>query len=94
MEQFAIAPEMQRRMQRREPFFSFEFFAPKAVDGMANLFARIERMSVLEPLFVDVTWTRGERSLEVAKVAAQYCGVNVMLHLSLTDMTRAELLQV
>jgi methylenetetrahydrofolate reductase (NADPH) len=41
------------------PYFSFEYFPPKTEAGVENLYLRMERMTSLHPLFVDVTWVRG-----------------------------------
>ena len=38
------------------PWWSFEFFPAKTEEGWVNLFDRIERMSLLGPIFVDITW--------------------------------------
>lgn len=35
---------------------SFEFFPPKTEDGWVNLYDRIERMQLLGPIFVDITY--------------------------------------
>lgn len=37
------------------PWWSFEFFPAKTEEGWVNLFDRIERMSLLGPIFVDIT---------------------------------------
>jgi hypothetical protein len=38
------------------PFFSLEYFPPKTEAGVENLYLRMERMTSLQPVFVDVTW--------------------------------------
>jgi methylenetetrahydrofolate reductase (NADPH) len=52
----------------------------------------------LDPLFIDVTWGAGgstrEKSLSVASYAQRYCGVDVLLHLTCTDMTRDDISSV
>ena len=37
------------------PFFSFEYFPPKTEAGVENLYLRMERMTALQPIFVDVS---------------------------------------
>jgi len=61
-------------------------------------FLRIDRMAVLEPIFVDVTWTTAaggrdsrEGTFSVCEYARQYAGLTPMMHLTLTGMTRADL---
>lgn len=77
-------------------YYSFEFFPPKTEAGLDNLLARIDRMSSrLDPLFIDVTWgsagSTWARTLAVATHAQRYCGVEVLMHLTCTGMTREQL---
>lgn len=58
-------------------------------------------MAVLEPLFVDVTWTTSadgkdsrDGTFAVCEYARQYAGLTPMLHLTLTGMTIAQLREV
>ncbi|CAD7937181.1 unnamed protein product [Amoebophrya sp. A120] len=72
------------------PFFSFEFFPPKTDIGTVNLYERIERMSRVNPLWIDVTWkpeTKGQ-TLEICRIASQFYGVNVMMHLTCANATK------
>ena len=74
-------------------YYSFEFFPPKTEAGLDNLLTRIDRMtSRLDPLFIDVTWGAGgstqARTLAVASHAQRFCGVDVLMHLTTTGMTR------
>eukprot|EP00934_Nitzschia_sp_Nitz4_P005203 Nitzschia sp. Nitz4//scaffold232_size35869//18431//20601//NITZ4_007807-RA/size35869-snap-gene-0.43-mRNA-1//1//CDS//3329543330//5193//frame0 len=74
-------------------YYSFEFFPPKTEAGLDNLLTRIDRMTRrLDPLFIDVTWGAGgstsARTLAVASQAQRYFGVDVLLHLTTTGMTR------
>ncbi|GMH52474.1 hypothetical protein TrLO_g7807 [Triparma laevis f. longispina] len=74
------------------PYFSFEFFPPKTEAGLDNLYERIDRMKDLEPLFIDVTWGAGGRTeretLSIASYAQQYCGLDVLMHLTCTGLSR------
>jgi len=77
-------------------YYSFEFFPPKTEAGLDNLLARIDRMSSrLDPLFIDVTWgsagSTWARTLAVASHAQRYCGVDVLMHLTCTGMTREQI---
>lgn len=74
------------------PFFSLEFFPPKTEDALINLQQRIERMSQnLGPLFIDLTWGAGgstfKESLELAAWIQKYSGCEVMMHLTLTNIS-------
>jgi len=39
--------------------YSFEYFPPRTDTGVENLYERIDRMSLLNPLWVDITWGAG-----------------------------------
>lgn len=74
-----------------EWYYSFEFFPPKTEAGLDNLLTRIDRMSTrLDPLFIDVTFSyqTAARSMAVAAHAQKFCGVDVLLHLTCTGMTK------
>lgn len=70
-------------------FVSLEFFPPKTKTGLNNLTARIERLSILNPLFVSVTWGAGgstaEKSLELASYIQNELGLTTCLHLTCTN---------
>ncbi len=80
------------------PFYSFEYFPPKTEAGLLNLFRRVERMARLHPAFVDITWGAGgstaERSLEIASHIQNLSGLDTMLHLTCTNMSRSDLSEV
>lgn len=52
--------------------------------------ARMERMATLEPLFVDVTWGAGgstsDLTLAISANAQKYNGVEVLMHLTCTNL--------
>ena len=52
-------------------------------------------MAALEPTWMDVTWGAGgstcERTLEIAANTQKYCGVDVMMHLTCTNLTRSKI---
>lgn len=77
------------------PFYSFEYFPPKTEAGLYNLYSRLDRMAQLEPLFVDVTWGAGgstaDQTLEIARNIQSYFGVDVMMHLTCTNMPESTL---
>lgn len=57
---------------------------------MQNLYTRLDRMSQLEPLFMDLTWGAGgstaDLTLEISGAAQQMCSAEVMMHLTCTNM--------
>ena len=74
------------------PFFSIEFFPPKTEEALLNLQQRIERMAKnLGPLFIDLTWGAGgstfKETLELSSWIAKYSGCDVMMHLTLTNIS-------
>lgn len=89
------------KSERNDPgntmkYYSFEFFPPKTEAGLDNLLTRIDRMTRrLDPLFIDVTWgsagSTSARTMAVASHAQRYCGVDVLMHLTTTGMSRDQL---
>ena len=78
------------------PYYSFEYFPTKTEQARDNLLERIERMVCnLHPLFIDVTWGAGgstsQATMEIAKYVQKYSGCEVMMHLTCTNMTRAQI---
>ena len=80
--------------RQKLPFYSFEFFPPKTQAGLQNLYSRIERMALLEPAFVDITWgtggKSGETTLDMSHNIQKYFGLDVMMHLTCAEMTPPE----
>jgi methylenetetrahydrofolate reductase (NADPH) len=60
--------------------------------GIENLIDRIERMGQQNPLWIDVTWSAGGRSseitMELCNHIQNYTGLDVLMHLTCTYMTR------
>lgn len=76
----------------RQPSFSFEYFPPKTAQGVQNLYDRMERMALLGPKFIDVTWGAGghiaELTNEMVVQAQTLIGLESCMHLTCTDMGR------
>lgn len=72
------------------PWWSFEFFPPRTEDGWVNLYDRIERMQLLGPIFVDITWGAGgatsEATTAFVKTAHSELGLETCMHLTCTNM--------
>jgi methylenetetrahydrofolate reductase (NADPH) len=77
------------------PWFSFEYFPPKTDLGVQNLYERFDRMATLDPMWVDVTWGAGgstaDKTLELCINALKIHGLNVMMHLTCTNMSKEKL---
>lgn len=93
-----IIDKIQQYRAAGRPFYSFEFFPPKTDSGVNNLYSRLDRMAAMEPAFIDVTWGAGgtstEKSLAISQTAQQYFGLDVMMHLTCTNMRREELYNI
>ena len=80
-----------------EPFFSFEYFPPKTQGGVSNLYERVARMALVEPLFVDVTWgaggTTSDLTLDLSGNLQEYLGVDCMMHLTCTNMPEGKVVE-
>jgi methylenetetrahydrofolate reductase (NADPH) len=93
-----IIDKINATLAKGEKVFSFEFFPPKTKNGVKNLYIRINRLGSFEPTWVDITWGAGGRTgdltLEIAKNAQKYCSVDVLMHLTCTNMTKDKLREV
>ena len=75
--------------------YSFEYFCPKTEQGVFNLIDRIDLMSKLGPLFVDITWNAGgssssDTTLELIQVTQNEIGADTCMHMTCTNMTIKE----
>lgn len=77
-------------------FYSFEYFPPKTEFGLQNLYGRLDRMASLNPAFIDITWGAGgstaDLTLEMANTIQNFFGVNVLMHLTCTNMPKDQIL--
>lgn len=91
-----IIDKIKTKSASNEPFFSFEYFPPKTEGGVANLYDRVARMATAEPLFVDVTWGAGGTTsgltLDLSGNMQEYLGLDVMMHLTCTNMPAGKVL--
>eukprot|EP01156_Anaeramoeba_ignava_P023625 Anaeramoba_ignava/c21664_g1_i1.p2 GENE.c21664_g1_i1~~c21664_g1_i1.p2 ORF type:complete len:252 (-),score=86.57 c21664_g1_i1:1071-1826(-) len=84
--------EKNKKQKKFEAFFSFEFFPPKTTTRIESLYEKIERLIELYPLYIDVTWGAGgstsEKTLEIATKTQKFLGIETMLHLTCSNMTK------
>ena len=70
----------------RQPFLSLEFFPPKDRDTWPKFFAEVEKLKVLDPLFVSVTYGAGggtqANTLDVVTRMKNELGLTPMAHLT------------
>ncbi|CAI5729819.1 unnamed protein product [Peronospora destructor] len=90
-----IIDKINASVERQEIFYSFEFFPPKTPAGVDNLYARMDRMAALEPLFCDMTWGAGGSSaqltLELSANAQNLSGLEMLMHMTCTNMTESDI---
>ena len=81
-----------------EPFFSFEFFPPKTEAGVENLYLRMDRMTSIQPLFIDITWGAGgctkDLTMAICEYTQTYFGVDTLMHLTCTNLTVEEIKKI
>ena len=86
-----ISDKLEDFKAQGKTYFSFEFFPPKTDFGLDNLYNRIDRMASLQPAYIDITWGAGgstaDRTLEMSKTIQKYFGLEVMMHLTCTNMS-------
>lgn len=70
-------------------FFSIEFFPPKTEAGVINLYDRMERIALLRPAFVTVTWGPGgstrDLSMDICTAAQNFVGLETLLHITCSN---------
>ena len=78
-----------------KPTLSFEYFPPKTDIGMENLLGRLGSMRNMNPIWIDVTFGAGgstsDRTLSICETASRKYGLNVMMHLTCTNMKRDDI---
>lgn len=87
-----ILDKILKAEEEKRPYWSFEYFPPKTQQGVLNLYARFERMSFLNPEFIDVTWgaggTTSDLTLEICSNAKQTYKLETCMHLTCTNMPK------
>jgi adenosylhomocysteinase len=83
----------EREASNKEPFIAFEYFPPRTEEGVQNLYARLGRMKMQEPLYADFTWGAGgstaDLTLELTKQTKERFGLEPNMHLTCTNMDEA-----
>ncbi len=59
-----ISDKIKEYKKQKKVFYSFEYFPPKTDFGMDNLYSRIDKMSSLDPAYIDITWGAGGSTAE------------------------------
>mmetsp|Transcript_104590 Transcript_104590/g.196937 ORF Transcript_104590/g.196937 Transcript_104590/m.196937 type:complete len:606 (+) Transcript_104590:129-1946(+) len=78
-----------------KPWFSLELFPPATELGLVTLYERLTRLAALHPLWIDVTWgangATASKTLEISTNALKYHGLDVMMHLTCTNVEEERL---
>ena len=86
------------KMYRGIPVFSFEFFPPKTDAGEQQLYEATEKLALMRPDFVSVTYGAGgstrEKTRRIVLEIKNRFGLEVMPHLTCVGHTAAELQQM
>jgi methylenetetrahydrofolate reductase (NADPH) len=81
-----------------QPSVSFEYFPPKTDSGVESLQDRVRSMCDMNPAWIDVTFGAGgstsNRTLGLCKTALSVHGLDVMMHLTCTNMDVSEIDEV
>lgn len=71
---------------QKSPAISFEIFPPKTAEGIAPLFAELQKLKKLNPALISVTYGAGgtaqDRSLELLEKIVKELRLNLMTHLT------------
>ncbi|HIA10980.1 MAG TPA: methylenetetrahydrofolate reductase [Flavobacteriales bacterium] len=85
-----IIDKINKRLNSDKVFYSFEYFPPKTQRGKQNLYFKLEKMSKLEPLFIDVTWGAGgstsDLTLEICSNTQNILSLESQMHLTCTNI--------
>eukprot|EP01098_Paradermamoeba_levis_P011692 TRINITY_DN5030_c0_g1_i1.p1 TRINITY_DN5030_c0_g1~~TRINITY_DN5030_c0_g1_i1.p1 ORF type:complete len:589 (+),score=188.41 TRINITY_DN5030_c0_g1_i1:71-1837(+) len=92
-----IIDKLNQAIEAKKVLHSFEYFPPKTNDGVRNLYDRLDRMGLLEPCWIDVTWGAGgstsHLTTEICLNSQNICGLDTMMHMTCTNMPKPELLE-
>ncbi|PVU89573.1 hypothetical protein BB561_005282 [Smittium simulii] len=89
-----VIDKINSALNDERPFWSFEYFPPKTQEGVLNLYERIERMTKLNPTFIDITWRWGGKSKDLTQdicINSQTVyGIESNMHLTCTGSSIPE----
>ncbi|KAJ3332665.1 hypothetical protein HDU76_013479 [Blyttiomyces sp. JEL0837] len=90
-----VTKKIERAIAEDRCYWSFEYFPPKTDIGVSNLYDRMERMYLLGPEFIDVTWAAGggssELTMQICTTAQSVYGLETCMHLTCTNMPREKI---
>jgi methylenetetrahydrofolate reductase (NADPH) len=78
-----------------KPTLSLEFFPPKTPEGLESLHSKLQSMADMNPVWIDVTFGAGGSTagstLSICEIATRDYGLDVMMHLTCTNMKLADI---
>ena len=85
-----IIDRIHKEIENKNPFYSFEYFPPRTNMGQQNLYIKMDKMSSMEPLFIDITSGAGsstsELTLDICKNTQQFMCIETQMHLTCTNI--------
>jgi methylenetetrahydrofolate reductase (NADPH) len=85
-----IIDKINKEIENNSIYYSFEYFPPKTKSGQQNLYIKLNQMSYLEPLFIDVTWGAGGNTanltLDICKNTQNFFCLETQMHLTCTNI--------
>lgn len=93
-----IIDKINNALAENEVFCSFEYFPPRTERGEYELFQRLEKMSKLKPLFIDITWGAGGstsgKTIEICTRAQNRIGIDAQMHMTCVNMKKEDINKV
>jgi methylenetetrahydrofolate reductase (NADPH) len=90
-----VIDKINKCIEQKKKFFSFEFFPPKSQAALPNLCDRMERMAVFQPLFMSVSCEQGSKrgpaALELCAGAQKVLGTEIILHMTCANKTETQI---
>lgn len=81
-----------------KPTFSLELFPPKDESGETRLWQAVDRLALLKPEFVSVTYGAGgstrDRTIKIAAHLTAHTGISTVAHLTCVGSTQKELEEI
>ena len=85
-----IIDKINKEINNKNIHYSFEYFPPKTKTGLQNLYIKLDKMSCLEPLFIDITWGAGgstsDLTLDICKNTQNVLCLETQMHLTCTNI--------
>ncbi len=85
-----IIDKINQELKNDNVFYSFEYFPPKTKSGQSNLYLKLNKMSNLIPLFIDITWGAGgstsDLTLDICKNTQNVFCLETQMHLTCTNI--------